>query len=106
MGKIVIKKRVGLEFLGEEYKEGYVVLSSIPMREYEEITKKLAELKANEDENKSVVFVRDTITARFVEGKFPVDGSLEDIDKDDLLDLPAEFFIQAMAQLNGTPSPN
>ncbi len=106
MAKIVIKKRVELAFLGEDYKEGYVLLSSIPMREYDAVQKKLDELKNSEDEGKSVGFVRDTVLDRFVEGKFPGKDGLEDLAKDDLLDLPAEFFIQAMSELNGAPSPN
>lgn len=104
--RIVIKKKVTLEFLGDEYKDGYVNFSSIPMREYEEIEKKLEELKNSENESKSVIFVRDLVTSRFVDGKFPIEGELSDISREDLPDFPAEFFINAMSQLNGAPSPN
>jgi hypothetical protein len=106
MPKILVRKKVTLEFLGEEYKEGFVNFSSISMREYDDIDKKLADLKKEGDDHSSVAFVRDMVLERFLNGKFPVDGKLEDIEKDDLLDLPTEFFIQAMAQLNGSQSPN
>ena len=46
MGKIVIKKRVSLDFLGEDYKEAYINFKSIPALDYEQIqedTKKLEE---------------------------------------------------------------
>ena len=39
MGKIVIKKQVSLDFLGEDYKEAYINFKSIPALDYEQIKK-------------------------------------------------------------------
>jgi hypothetical protein len=41
MSKLVIKKRVSLEFLGEDYKDAFIVFRSIPLAEYEQISKQL-----------------------------------------------------------------
>lgn len=37
MTKIVIKKRINLDFLGDDYKDAYLVFKSIPLPDYEEI---------------------------------------------------------------------
>ena len=99
MARIEIKKRISLEFLGEEYKEGFVILTSIPLREYEKLLEETA--KVEKDDKKSTAFLQKLIADRFVEGKFPKDGELIEITKEDLPDFPAEFFIEASLRLRG-----
>lgn len=41
MSKLVIKKRISLDFLGEDYKDAFIIFRSIPLPDYEEISKQL-----------------------------------------------------------------
>lgn len=116
MSKIIIRKRVGLGFLGDEYKEAYLTFRSIPLTDYEDITKKLptanprlvqlqqiadtgdmgdadkAELNKllvthASDNIKSFAVIRDFLKTYYLGGKFPNEnGDLEDVDDVDELD--------------------
>lgn len=44
MPKIVIKKRVSLDFLGEEYKDSFLVFQSIPLPDFESISKDMPDV--------------------------------------------------------------
>lgn len=101
---ILIKKRISLDFLGDEYKDAYLTFSSIPMKEYEGINKKIKDI--GDDSEKALTFVRDMVTERFIEGEFPQDGESKKVTKEDLSDFPAEVFLEVMSQLNGKISPN
>lgn len=102
---IVIKKKVSLAFLGDAYKEASLTFSSIPMREYEELTKKLGQME--EDQSQSMPLLRELVVNRFIEGEFPnEEGKLENVTKQDLLEFPVEVFIEVMSQLSGKVSPN
>lgn len=105
MSKFVIKKRVSLEFLGDEYKESYLVLRGIPLSEFQEI---LDETEKIEDQpKKAVPFMLGVITERFIEGKFPNDaGELEAITKDDLSSFAdADVVITVFQRLSGQANP-
>lgn len=103
MSKFKVTKRVSLEFLGEEYKEAYLVFNAITMREYESLKQRSAASAG--DGIKSLKFIESELASRFVGGKFPVDGKLIDVTKEDLPDLPGEVFIEAMGKLTGAPDP-
>lgn len=80
MAKILIRKKVDLTFLGEEYKDDYLVFKSMPLREYEKL---LPELEAiGEDGKKSLVIIKRVLEDNFIEGKFQG----EDVAKEDLID--------------------
>lgn len=64
---IVIKKRIGLEFLGEEHKEDYLVFKAVPISEYDSIFKKIESSKTNLDSIKAIAGI---LKEKFVEGKF------------------------------------
>lgn len=100
---IQIKKRVSLDFLGEEYKDSYLVFSAIPLKDYEALIEQSQQL--TEDNVASMKFIKEQITKRFIEGKVAQEGKLVEITADNLLELPGEVFLQAMQQLTGTPSP-
>jgi len=89
MANIVIKKKVSFDFLGSEYKEGYLILKSIPLRDFDEFLVKAEEIK--EDGRESIKFMLAKLEELFLEGKWPNDkGELEDINKEDLGDLDGE----------------
>lgn len=79
---IVIKKRVDLDFLGDEYKEAYLVFQSIPAIDFDEVVKGLKDIE-NKEEG-SIKFILDVLKKYFVSGKFPNDNELADVTADDL----------------------
>lgn len=96
---IVIKKRITLEFLGEDYKDSYLVFRSIPLRDYELIIK---EIDKNSDDNiKSLKFILDTLQVYFVEGKFQA----EEVSKEDLPDLDQASSMRIFEILTGQLDP-
>lgn len=103
---LVIKKRVSLEFLGDDYAEGYLVFTAIPTSELGVMQEKALELqKKEEDAGASLEFLKEEVISRFVEGKIPQDGELAEITKSNITDLPSDVFIEAWQQMNGKLSP-
>lgn len=97
MTKILIKKRVPLDFLGDEYKDAYLVFRSMPISDFEKFQE---EASAVEDK-KSVSFLLDKLKQNFVSGEFPVDGKLVAIEKEDLDDFDAETIVKAFQTYTG-----
>lgn len=85
MTKLVIKKRIALDFLGDEYKDSYVIVKSIGVGEYEN-------LKGT---------VRDQVVERFIEGKIEQDGQLVDITPENILDLTGDAFVEIFNAMTG-----
>lgn len=103
MGKIVIKKRITLDFLGEEYKECYLEFKTIPMKEYE---KYVEQSQSNKDEKKAVTFIVSTLRDLFIGGKF-IDEELFDVEKEQLDDFDVNTIITVFKILTGQDqSPN
>lgn len=86
----VVKKRVSLEFLGEEYKDSYLILKSISVSEYEKLGDKT---------------VRQAVTERVLGGEIQQDEGMIKITKDNIKDLPGEVFVQAFAAITGQLDP-
>lgn len=86
---IVIKKKILLDFLGEEYAESYITVRSISVGEYDKLQGT----------------VRDVVIDRFVTGEVMQDGKMVEITKETLLELPADVFIKAFESMTGTPDP-
>jgi hypothetical protein len=101
MGKIVIKRKVTLEFLGEEYKDGYLTFKAIPVKDYTGMLAKLPK-EGEEDNGKSITMMLDLLTTYFVEGKFPDDeGKLQDVTKEDVGDIDQETAIHCFETVVG-----
>lgn len=105
MSKIVIKKSISLDFLGDDYKEAYLEFKTIPMRDYQKYIKAAS---TNKDEAKAVDFIVTTLQDLFISGKFPnEEGELFDLTKEDILDLDVITTITAFKILTGQDqSPN
>lgn len=100
MGKIVIRKRVGLEFLGEEYKDAYLVFRAVPVSDYVNIED---ELKKVEGDNKATLnlFI-DYLKRYFLKGEFPnEEGNPEPVEKDDLDGLDADSAMACFQRMTG-----
>ncbi len=113
MAKIVIKKKISLEFLGEEYKDAYLVFRTIPMSDYKSFSESIPEINPKyvelinkiesgvaiekdreeflklRDENseanaQSHQLISETLVKYFYSGKFPDDnGKMQDLTEDD-----------------------
>lgn len=84
MGQIVIKRRVSFDFLGEEYKDAYIIFRSVPLIDLDGI--KDRSQKASK-ENTAGQMILDVLKQYFLEGKFPdseklVAGDLDGLDED------------------------
>ena len=89
---IVIKKRVSLAFLGKEYVDSFLILSAIPVAEYE----------AMEKDKKTV---KQVVIEHFMSGAIQQDSSKLDITKDNLQELPGEVFVEAFKVITGQLDP-
>lgn len=96
--KILIKKKITLDFLGEEYKDDYLIFKSMPLREYEALLPEVD--KIQNDGKASLAMIKKVLENNFIEGKFQG----EDVAKEDLVefDLPTlthcfEFFTGQVA---------
>lgn len=97
---IVIRKRVSLDFLGEEYKEAYLIFKSIPAVDFDGVTQTL---KTMEDkEQASMGFLIDLLKRYFLSGEFPDDeGKLQSVTADDIGQLDSASVIQCFQVFTG-----
>lgn len=104
MPQIVIKKRVSFEFLGEEYKDAYVILKSIPTTEYKPMIARIEKQKSGLNKTDQV---RGLIKERFISGEWPNEktGELEPLEVDDLDGLDGEALSEAFAIISGQTVP-
>ena len=99
MAKIIIKKRIDLDFLGEEYKGGFVEFKSMSVRDIES---RLGDMEAVADDNvKAVNLMLELLAKQFIKGTFKVDGEESDITKDDLGDFDMEAVSKFFEILSG-----
>lgn len=81
MAKIVIKKRVSLDFLGDEYKESYLTFQSMSIAEYQKLLGEMTDT----DNVKSLKLTLDILKRHFLEGKFLDEiVTAEDLDQFDV----------------------
>lgn len=93
---LAIKKRVNLEFLGEEFKEAYIIFQAIPLKDYEEI------LNSPDEGIDALKQIRDTLDKYFISGKVPNDkGELGDMKKEELGELDGDAATNCFQVLSG-----
>lgn len=102
---MIIKKRVSLDFLGSDYKESYIEVSSVPMKDLRKLVNKSEELQ-EKDSSGALDFVIEEVTKRFISGSVFENGSQVEVKKENLEDFPAEVFITIFEQVTGTVSKN
>lgn len=135
MAKIVIKKKVSLDFLGEDYKEAYFIFQTIPLPDYKEFMKsipetsvefsslvkkidsgeygdedisRLQELRAERDnkEEKELDIIMNMLKKYFMSGKFPNEkNELEEVSKDDLDGIDQDCAMHCFKALTGRLDP-
>lgn len=102
MNKFVIKKRIPLDFLGDDYKEAYLVFRSIPLKDFEQIIDNVTKAEG-QDPKESLKLMFEYIKTYFHSGKFPDDtGALQEISGDDLAEfIDNETAIKCFQMLTG-----
>lgn len=93
MADIIIKKRVDLGFLGEDYKDSYITFRSIPVSEYEDLVKQVDSV----EESKSLPEIIKILEKYFVDGLF--EG--QKLAKDDIKQFDGETTIKFFETLTG-----
>lgn len=114
-GKFQVKKRIGLDFLGEGWEEAYITLNAPSYGEIKEFSKK-SKVKVVEQPDGTKVeqpdesVVDEGITllkSLFIEGKAFDGKALVDFTKEDITDLPIEAINKIFVALTeGVKSPN
>lgn len=99
MAKIIIKKRINLDFLGEEYKGGFVEFKSLSIKD---VQGKLDEItNVGEDNKKAVEMMLNLLNDCFIGGTFVSDGKEQEIEKADLEDFDVASIIKFFQILSG-----
>lgn len=93
---IVIKKRVTFDFLGEDYKDAYLVFQSIPVKDYTELISGVT--AAGADNAKATLFMLEALKKYFVEGSFP---DMDKVIADDLDGLDGESILKCFSVFTG-----
>lgn len=105
---VSIKKRISLEFIGEEYKESYITLKALPLNKYEEYINKTKQIdKESKDKPlEPVYFILNLLKEHFVEGKIFNDGKVQDFQADDFGDLDFPTITKIFNEFTGVnPDP-
>lgn len=92
---IVIKKRVGLDFLGDDYKESYLTFSVISLKEYETLLPQIEAI--GDDGKKSIEFIKGILTEHFIDGRFED----QNVTKEDLFEFDLSTLTQCFQALTG-----
>lgn len=87
---IVIKKRVSLDFLGEDYKDSYLLLKSVAVGEFDKFKKET---------------VKDAVISHFISGEINQEGGLVKITRENIEELPGEVFVNAFGAITGQLDP-
>jgi hypothetical protein len=99
---LVIRKKITCEFLGDEYKDAYLVFKAIPVSELADIQKSLPIGETDEDKVQVIPKMLEILKKYFLNGKFPDDkGELEDVTSADLDNMNADLAIHCFQGLSG-----
>lgn len=94
-----INKKITLEFLGEEYADSYVNMSAIPLKDYDEMVKQSEAVK--DDNKKAMEYMVKLVQDRFQSGSIKQGDDMVDMSKEDISDMPGEFFLNVIRKLSG-----
>lgn len=95
MANIVIKKKVSLEFLGEDYADSYLEFKSMPISAYEKLMEELE--KVGSDNKESLKITLRILEDNFIGGKFLE----EEVKKEDLVQFDIETLVNCLEYFTG-----
>lgn len=99
MATFLVEKKISLGYLGEQYKDSYIIYSAIPFKDYEIIMTNAE--KIGDDNIASIKFMQNVLTEHFISGNFQG----KDLTKDDVLDFDGETIINSFKLIAGEPDP-
>lgn len=99
--EIIVKKRISLDFLGEDYANSYVVFESLAIEDYKKVQ---AEVKAVPD-GKFMEYVTEFLKNRLISGKLDQEGGQKDITKDNFSRLDIDTMFVCYKALTGQTDP-
>lgn len=98
MANIVIKKKVSLEFLGDEYKDSYILFKVIPISEYRELIPKIDAVEKRLD---LIELMLEVLKDKFIEGKILEESTTVDMTNKDLESLDEATLSECFAYITG-----
>lgn len=99
---LVIRKKITCEFLGDEYKEAYLIFKVIPIAEVASVQEGLPKGDTDEAKVAAIPKMLELLKKYFIEGKFPDEkGELEEVKAEDLDNMNAELAIHCFQGLSG-----
>jgi len=107
MSKFVVKKKILLDFLGEDWKEAFLTFSPFSYNDNLTLIKFRKEVKniTNESDDKDIKTMSDRMISilqdKFVEGRGFDGEKLIPVTKDDLPELPQEVWERVIGELQG-----
>lgn len=98
---IKIKKRIALDYLGEDYIGSYLDFNAIGVVEFEAMQ---VDIKALEnDDAKAFNYMKKVLQDRFVGGDLTGHGAIK---PEELMELPLEVISKSFQAITGQPDPN
>lgn len=102
---MVIKKTVKLDFLGEDYKEAYIIFKGIGLTEFEDHVAKAQELDKKGGAG-SFRLMANLLASHFISGKGPNEsGAMEELKSDDISNLDIDTALKVFQLLTGQELP-
>ena len=103
---LIIRKKITLDNLGEDYKEAYLQFKSIPVGDLPAIQKELPKEGDSEEQKlQSIPTIMNILKKYFLDGKFPDEaGKLEDVTRNDLDNLDQDAALHCFEGLTGVSS--
>lgn len=95
MANIIIKRKVDLAFLGDEYDGSYLVFRAIPISEYEELMERIKTIDG--DNQKSMSEILNILEKYFLDGVF----NEEKVIKEDIRQFDGETIVRCFEALTG-----
>ena len=98
MPEFIIQNKFSLIFLGEEWKDAYLMLGRITAKDAMERLPQLAKVDEKNPEavKKALAKMIELLQEKFVEGKAITKDGLVDVKKEDLADFPIEVISKAV----------
>ena len=103
MGKFNIKKRISLSFLGDNWKDCYILFEGMPYKELRELQ---PWIKENQDKEKNEELANkmiDMLKGKFIEGKGATDSGVVDMEAGDIEELSVQAVNKIALEYVGEP---
>ena len=94
MANIVIKRKVNLDFLGDEYKDSYLVFRAVPVVAYEDLSTRIDSVSGNQESMTEIIKILEEY---FVDGVFDNEKVL----KEDIKQFDGDTMLRCFETLTG-----